>query len=113
MDLAPTLPWVPLLTCTKATVLQDQARESHLMDMDILVIRDRGRDTEVLQGHMDLVLMVRGRVDLQSLVSIQAILLTLDLGLSIQVGMDPMLLLAKEDLLHPDNREDLLQVILG
>ena len=80
------------------------------MDMDILDIRDRDLDMVVLQGLMVLVLMVPGQVDLQPLVNILAILLTQDL-VSIQVGMDPVLLLAKEVLLLLGKLEGLLQVI--
>ena len=114
MDLVPTRPWVHLLTCTtRATVLPgDQVRESRHMDMDILDIRDRDLDMEVLVDLMDLVPMVRGQVDLLALVNTLAILLTQDL-VSIQDGMDPMLLLAKEVLLLPDRLEVSLQVILA
>ena len=82
------------------------------MDMDILDIRDRDLDMEVLVDLMDLVPMVRGQVDLLALVNTLAILLTQDL-VSIQDGMDPMLLLAKEVLLLPDRLEVSLQVILA
>ena len=81
------------------------------MDMDILDIRDRDLDMEVLVDLMDLVPMVRGQVDLLAPVNTLAILLTQDL-VSIQDGMDPMLLLAKEVLL-PDRLEVSLQVILA
>jgi len=82
------------------------------MDMDILDIRDRDLDMEVLVDLMDLVPMVRGQVDLLAPVNTLAILLTQDL-VSIQDGMDPMLLLAKEVLLLPDRLEVSLQVILA
>lgn len=82
------------------------------MDMDILDIRDRDLDMEVLVDLMDLVPMVRGQVDLLAPVNTLAILLTQDL-VSIQDGMDPMLLPAKEVLLLPDRLEVSLQVILA